>query len=99
MPFEGSAVDILQAVLTRNVPPAHTIRIGVPPVMSLMIDKLTRKVVDERYNSAYGLLEDLLECQRRMKCPDPAEVNCSLSFTLFTLITLNTLIFYFHFFK
>ncbi|KAI9029591.1 hypothetical protein CLU79DRAFT_734877 [Phycomyces nitens] len=73
MPFEGSAVDILQAVLSRSVPPPHTIRVGVPPVMSLIIDKLTRKAVDERYNSAYGLLEDLVECQRRMQCPDPAE--------------------------
>ncbi|KAF7721740.1 hypothetical protein EC973_004178 [Apophysomyces ossiformis] len=72
-PFEGSAMDVIHAALSSNVPLVHTIRKDVPPVISLIIDKLTRKAVDERYDSAYGLREDLLECQRRLNCSSALE--------------------------
>ncbi|KAI9489290.1 hypothetical protein BDB00DRAFT_843739 [Zychaea mexicana] len=66
-PFDGSPMSVIQAALSQNVPLVHTIRPDVPPVVSLIIDKLTRKAVDERYNSAYGVREDLIECLRRFK--------------------------------
>ncbi|KAI9272442.1 hypothetical protein BY458DRAFT_586342 [Sporodiniella umbellata] len=66
-PFEGTPMDIIEAILSKNVPLVHTYRKDIPPVISSVIDKLTRKSVDERYDSAYGLREDLLECQRRLE--------------------------------
>ncbi|KAG0187507.1 hypothetical protein DFQ28_006262 [Apophysomyces sp. BC1034] len=72
-PFEGSAMDVIHAALSSNVPLVHTIRKDVPPVISLIIDKLTRKAVDERYDSAYGLREDLIECQRRLNSASALE--------------------------
>lgn len=44
-PFEGSAMDIVHSILSKNVPPVHTIRDDIPPVISAIIDKLTRKVL------------------------------------------------------
>jgi serine/threonine protein kinase len=44
-PFEGSAMDVVHSILSKNVPLVHTIRKDVPPVISLIIDKLTRKVI------------------------------------------------------
>ncbi|KAI8145982.1 hypothetical protein BJV82DRAFT_31161 [Fennellomyces sp. T-0311] len=66
-PFDGSPMSVIQAALSQNVPLVHTIRPDVPPVVSLIIDKLTRKAVDERYSSAYGVREDLIECLRRVR--------------------------------
>ncbi|KAI9486524.1 MAG: hypothetical protein EXX96DRAFT_549376 [Benjaminiella poitrasii] len=66
VPFKGTAMDIIHAILSKNVPLVHTIRHDVPPVISLIIDKLTQKTAQERYDSAYGLREDLFECQRRL---------------------------------
>lgn len=43
-PFKGSAMDIIHAILSKNVPLVHTIRSDVPSIISLIIDKLTRKV-------------------------------------------------------
>ncbi|KAF1803065.1 hypothetical protein FB192DRAFT_1421030 [Mucor lusitanicus] len=72
-PFAGTAMDIIHAILSKNVPLVHTIRSDIPPIISLIIDKLTRKTVDERYDSAYGLREDLLECQKRLENDNPEE--------------------------
>lgn len=43
-PFEGSAMDIVHSILSKNVPLVHTIRKDIPPIISSIIDKLTRKV-------------------------------------------------------
>lgn len=37
-------MDIIESILSKNVPLVHTIRKDIPPVISLIIDKLTRKV-------------------------------------------------------
>lgn len=44
IPFSGSPMSIIHAALSQNVPLAHTVRMDIPPVLSLIIDKLTRKV-------------------------------------------------------
>lgn len=43
-PFEGSPMSVIQAALSQNVPLVHTIRSDVPTALSLIIDKMTRKV-------------------------------------------------------
>ncbi|CAO3682903.1 unnamed protein product [Rhizopus stolonifer] len=67
VPFEGTVMDVIEAILSKHVPLVHTYRKDIPPVISSIIDKLTKKSVDERYDSAYGLREDLLECQKRLE--------------------------------
>ncbi|RUS21247.1 hypothetical protein BC937DRAFT_93220 [Endogone sp. FLAS-F59071] len=74
LPFEGGPMDIIHAVLNRQVPPVHEIRPDVPSIISAIINKLTSKSPDDRYSSATGLLEDLLDCQRRLSdSPDSPE--------------------------
>ena len=48
-PFDGSPMSVIQAALSQNVPLIHTVRSDVPPVVSLIIDKLTRKVNNNIY--------------------------------------------------
>lgn len=37
-------MSVIQAALSQNVPLVHTIRSDVPTALSLIIDKMTRKV-------------------------------------------------------
>lgn len=37
-------MSVIQAALSQNVPLVHTIRSDVPTTLSLIIDKMTRKV-------------------------------------------------------
>ncbi|KAH8120504.1 dual-domain HisK/Mak2 protein kinase [Phellopilus nigrolimitatus] len=82
MPFEGSPTEILYAIPQRRPMPVHEFRRDVPHVVALIIEKLLAKSPDARYNSAYGLKADLLECQRRLL----AVVSSSLSEQLVELI-------------
>lgn len=56
-PFEGTAMDVIHAILSKNVPLVHTIRKDIPPVISLIIDKLTRKVIEVDDTSIQGLIQ------------------------------------------
>ena len=44
----------------------HEVRQDVPPVISAIVSKLLSKSPDGRYNSAIGLKNDLMECQKRL---------------------------------
>ncbi|KAI5123720.1 hypothetical protein M0805_000314 [Coniferiporia weirii] len=66
MPFEGSPTEILHAIAQKRPMPVHEFRRDVPHVVAVIIEKLLAKSPDDRYNSAYGLKADLLECQRRL---------------------------------
>ncbi|GIZ48579.1 hypothetical protein CKM354_001163300 [Cercospora kikuchii] len=59
-PFEGrSPLDIMQNVLSRRIPPASSIRSDVPDVLSRLIQKMTARNMDDRYNSNTGVKHDL----------------------------------------
>ena len=63
--FDGeNPIDIVQAVLGRRIPPVSSKRIDVPEVISMIIQKMTQKQIDERYHSTSGLKHDLVEVQR-----------------------------------
>ncbi|KZT67653.1 histidine kinase [Daedalea quercina L-15889] len=64
MPFEGGPLELLHAVVQKRPMPVHEVRRDVPQVLALIIDKLLSKNPDMRYQSAYGLKADLLQCQR-----------------------------------
>ncbi|GBE78499.1 histidine kinase [Sparassis crispa] len=64
MPFEGGPLELLHAIVQKRPMPVHEVRRDVPQVLAAIIDKLLAKGPDMRYQSAYGLKQDLLQCQR-----------------------------------
>ncbi|KAG7090785.1 hypothetical protein E1B28_009870 [Marasmius oreades] len=66
MPFEGGALELLHSIVQKRPMPVHEVRRDVPQVLAAIVDKLLSKHPDTRYQSAYGLKADLLECQRRL---------------------------------
>ncbi|KAI3615522.1 histidine kinase [Moniliophthora roreri] len=66
MPFEGGALELLHSIVQKRPMPVHEVRRDVPQVLANIVDKLLSKHPDARYQSAYGLKSDLLECQRRL---------------------------------
>ena len=64
-PFQAeNPIDIIQAVLGRKIPLVSSERIDVPDVIAKIIQKMTQKQIDDRYNSISGLKYDLVEVQR-----------------------------------
>ncbi|KAK0481591.1 hypothetical protein IW261DRAFT_1550690 [Armillaria novae-zelandiae] len=66
MPFEGGPLELLHSIVQKRPMPVHDVRRDVPQVLASIIDKLLAKHPDSRYQSAYGLKTDLIECQRRL---------------------------------
>ncbi|KAL8941410.1 MAG: hypothetical protein Q9216_002255 [Gyalolechia sp. 2 TL-2023] len=63
--YDGlTAMDIMQAVLGKRIPPISNLRYDVPDVLSSIIQRTTRKQIDDRYHSASGLKHDLVELKR-----------------------------------
>ncbi|KAM0718243.1 hypothetical protein Q7P37_006575 [Cladosporium fusiforme] len=58
--FAGNTpLEIMQNVLSRRMPTATSIRPDVPDPLSAIVQKMTHKAMDERYNSASGVKHDL----------------------------------------
>lgn len=58
--FAGKTpLEIMQNVLSRRLPSATGVRADVPDALSAVIQKMTHKAMDERYNSASGVKHDL----------------------------------------
>lgn len=55
------------AILTQVPPKPDSLVPGIPPVISDIIMKLLEKAVENRYQSAQGLLWDLKECERQLR--------------------------------
>ncbi|TFY83386.1 hypothetical protein EWM64_g624 [Hericium alpestre] len=66
MPFEGGPMEILHSIVQKRPMPVHEVRRDIPQVLAQIIEKLLSKGPDARYQSAYGLKADLLECQKRL---------------------------------
>ncbi|EIN13359.1 histidine kinase [Punctularia strigosozonata HHB-11173 SS5] len=66
LPFEGPPVELLHAVVQKRPMPVHEVRRDLPQVLAVIVGKLLAKCPEQRYQSACGLKEDLLECQRRL---------------------------------
>ena len=64
-PFQAeNPIDVVQAVLGRRIPLVSSERLDVPDVIARIIQKMTQKQTDDRYNSTSGLKHDLIEVQR-----------------------------------
>ncbi|KAK0208888.1 hypothetical protein DFS33DRAFT_1254916 [Desarmillaria ectypa] len=80
MPFEGGPLELLHSIVQKRPMPVHDVRRDVPQVLASIIDKAclhfplpqlfsNSSIIlhpDSRYQSAYGLKTDLIECQRRL---------------------------------
>lgn len=59
-PFEGETpLDIMQNVLSRRIPLCSQVRPDVPEALARVIQKMTARNMDDRYNSCTGAKHDL----------------------------------------
>ncbi|KHJ34711.1 putative hsp90-like protein [Erysiphe necator] len=63
-------MDIIQAVLGRRLPLVSNIRLDIPDVIGRIIQKMTSKMIGDRYHSASGLKYDLVEVRRLLGIGD-----------------------------
>jgi len=66
----GSALQIIQAVLSRRVPSVVDKRVDTPDALSAIIQKMVQKNIDDRYFSASGVKFDLKAVQRLLSDGD-----------------------------
>jgi serine/threonine protein kinase len=60
-PFDGaSALDVMQSVLSKRIPPATTKRMDIPVALSDVIQRMTQRNIEDRYHSTSGLKYDLI---------------------------------------
>jgi predicted ATPase/class 3 adenylate cyclase len=60
-------MELVHAHIARIPEAPHTLFADIPRAVSDIVMKLLAKTVEERYQSAYGLQMDLLECLRQLK--------------------------------
>jgi signal transduction histidine kinase/predicted ATPase/serine/threonine protein kinase/DNA-binding NarL/FixJ family response regulator len=72
-------LEIMQNLLSRRIPAVDSIRTDVPPIISNVIQRMTQKKMDERYQSSSGLKHDLLEIKRLLS---EGDVDALQSFKL-----------------
>jgi signal transduction histidine kinase/predicted ATPase/CheY-like chemotaxis protein/serine/threonine protein kinase len=74
--FDGETpMDIIQGVLGRRLPSASNIRLDIPDVIGRIIQKMTAKIIGDRYHSASGLRHDLVEVRRLLGAGDSAALR------------------------
>ncbi|KAJ5721793.1 uncharacterized protein N7483_009727 [Penicillium malachiteum] len=62
LPFEGSdPVEVVQNVLTRKLTPVSAKRMDVPDALSAVVQKMTQKVVHDRYHTISSVKRDLAQ--------------------------------------
>ena len=71
LPFKAaSPLEIIQHAFSRNVPRISAWRLDVPDALSAVIQKMTQKNVEDRYNSIAGVKWDLLQIQQYLSDGD-----------------------------
>lgn len=62
-PFpEAEPLEMIHAHIARSPIPPHQLRPAIPETVSWIVLKLMAKTADERYQSSYGLAQDLQRC-------------------------------------
>eukprot|EP00741_Cyanophora_paradoxa_P013367 tig00020684_g12908.t2 len=67
LPFTGDSLSIIHGHLARKATPVRVIRPEIPEVISAIVEKLMEKSPDDRYQSAYGVREDLFNCYTQLR--------------------------------
>ncbi|KAI5195922.1 hypothetical protein E4T38_08791 [Aureobasidium subglaciale] len=57
-------LEIMQSLLSRRVPAVDSVRTDVPQIISNVIQRMTQKKMNDRYQSSSGLKHDLVEIKR-----------------------------------
>ncbi|CZR57959.1 related to histidine kinase tcsA protein [Phialocephala subalpina] len=74
--FEGETpMDIIQGVLGRRLPMVSSIRLDIPDVIGRVIQKMTAKIIGDRYHSVSGLRHDLVEVRKLLGAGDSAALR------------------------
>ncbi|KAN0090377.1 HHK1, histidine kinase-group X protein [Hyaloscypha variabilis] len=74
--FDGETpMDIIQAVLGKRLPSVSSMRMDIPDVIGRIIQKMTAKIIGDRYHSASGLRYDLTEVRRLLGVGDSASLK------------------------
>ncbi|KAI7823060.1 hypothetical protein BC939DRAFT_452661 [Gamsiella multidivaricata] len=58
----NDSVQILQGVLSIDLPPLGMFRPDMPPIIDDILRKMTRKQPSQRYQNAFGFKQDILRC-------------------------------------
>ncbi|KAI4640040.1 hypothetical protein J4E93_008840 [Alternaria ventricosa] len=59
-PFEGAtALDVMQNVISKRIPPISSRRLDIPEALSEIIQRMTQRNIEDRYHSTSGLKFDL----------------------------------------
>ncbi|KAH9869591.1 hypothetical protein IAQ61_006799 [Plenodomus lingam] len=67
-PFDGpTALDVMQNVISKRIPPVSSQRIDVPEALSRIIQRMTQRNIEDRYHSTSGLKSDLIRI-RELLC-------------------------------
>ncbi|KAF2853952.1 two-component sensor protein histidine protein kinase-like protein [Plenodomus tracheiphilus IPT5] len=67
-PFDGAtALDVMQNVINKRIPPVSSQRIDVPEALSQVIQRMTQRNIEDRYHSTSGLKSDLVRI-RELLC-------------------------------
>lgn len=76
LPFEGSdPVEVVQNVLGKKLMPVSTKRMDVPDALSAVVQKMTQKIVPERYHTISSVKRDLMEIAKLLGDGDSEALN------------------------
>ncbi|RMZ73719.1 serine threonine kinase [Pyrenophora seminiperda CCB06] len=72
-PFDGdTALDVMQNVISKRIPPVSSRRLDIPEALSEVIQRMTQRNIEERYHSTSGLKFDLARI-RELLCEGDVE--------------------------
>lgn len=67
LPFQSKDfIELVYAHIAKHPQPPHESNPNIPEALSAIIMKCLAKNAEERYHSAYGLVNDLIECRRQL---------------------------------
>ena len=61
--FSTDPLELIHSHLAEEAPPVHELNPEVPPILSKIMVKLMLKQPEKRYQSAFGLLADFMQCR------------------------------------
>lgn len=70
-PFDGStALEVMQNVISKRIPPVSSKRIDIPVALSNVIQRMTQRNIEDRYHSTSGLKFDLIRIRELLSDGD-----------------------------
>jgi serine/threonine protein kinase len=74
-PFDGStALEVMQNVISKRIPPVTSKRIDLPQALSDIIQRMTQRNIEDRYHSTSGLKFDLVRVRELLSEGDKSRL-------------------------